>query len=82
MVFYKLEQIMTSARLEFHSTTAFIANAGGLFGLFMGASLLSFVELIYFFTLRLFCTKRTEAKAKIQAIKNETRVFTVLPHYK
>lgn len=82
MVFYKQEQIMSSKRLEFHSTTAFLANAGGLFGLFMGASLLSFVELIYFLIFRLFYTKRTEAKLKIQAIKNETRVFTVLPRCK
>jgi acid-sensing ion channel, other len=33
--------------------TEFIAECGGLLGLFMGISLLSFVEIFYYFTIRL-----------------------------
>ncbi|XP_055840713.1 pickpocket protein 28-like [Episyrphus balteatus] len=40
-------------RSELYSITDFIANCGGLLGLFMGVSILSLVELVYFFTVRL-----------------------------
>lgn len=36
----------------------FVSSCGGLLGLFMGVSVLSVVELIYFFTLRLCCKIR------------------------
>jgi amiloride-sensitive sodium channel len=34
----------------------FAVSMGGAAGLFVGASLLSFIELIYYFTIRLFVT--------------------------
>ncbi|XP_055840677.1 pickpocket protein 28-like [Episyrphus balteatus] len=40
-------------RSELYSMSDFIANCGGLLGLFMGVSILSLVELVYFLTLRL-----------------------------
>ncbi|XP_055843608.1 pickpocket protein 28-like isoform X2 [Episyrphus balteatus] len=40
-------------RSELYSTTDLIANCGGLLGLFMGVSILSMVEFVYFFTLRI-----------------------------
>lgn len=74
---------MASRRIEFHSTADFLASSGGLFGLFMGASLLSLIEFIYYFTLRLFYARRAErAKAKLDAIAKPKSIFTVLPHYK
>lgn len=74
---------MASKRIEFHSTADFLANSGGLFGLFLGASLLSLIEFVYYFTLRLFYVRRAEAKAKWSAaiVKSKT-IFTVLPQYK
>ena len=39
-------------RYETHGRVGFLSNVGGLLGLFMGISLLSIVETIYFFTLR------------------------------
>lgn len=82
IVFFKQEQFMASKRLEFHSVTDFLANSGGLFGLFMGASLLSFVEFIYFFTLRQFCEKRTKINTKHQSQpKEKVQLFTILPRY-
>lgn len=44
--------------------TDFVAACGGLLGLFMGISLLSIVEFVYYFSLRLFCSYRLR-KAKI-----------------
>lgn len=58
------------------------ANSGGLFGLFMGASLLSLIEFIYYFTLRLFYARRAErSKTKLAALANSKRIFIVLPQY-
>jgi acid-sensing ion channel, other len=52
-VTFKESQIQISKREEQLGQSEFIANCGGLLGLFMGVSLMSFVELIYFCTVRL-----------------------------
>lgn len=44
-------------RIEFRSFHNFLASAGGLFGLFIGASFLSLFEFIYFFVIRI-CHQR------------------------
>ncbi|XP_018572877.1 pickpocket protein 28-like [Anoplophora glabripennis] len=54
-VFFKLEHFWTTERNELYGPTDFLANFGGLLGLFTGFSLLSLVEIIYFLTLRIFC---------------------------
>lgn len=51
---FKDSEFFAMKRSELYGLTDFIANCGGLLGLFMGVSLLSFVEIIYFFTVR-FC---------------------------
>ncbi|XP_052756940.1 pickpocket protein 28-like [Galleria mellonella] len=55
MIFFKEPQFITSRRSELYGQTDFLANCGGLLGLFMGFSILSLAEIIYFLTLRLFC---------------------------
>lgn len=40
----------------------FLANTGGLLGLFMGFSVLSIVEILYFTSLRPFCELRKQKK--------------------
>ncbi|XP_052756948.1 pickpocket protein 28-like isoform X2 [Galleria mellonella] len=55
MIFFKEPQFITSRRSELYGQTDFLANCGGLLGLFMGFSILSVVEILYFFTLRLWC---------------------------
>lgn len=45
-------------RKESFTYTEFFAVCGGLLGLFLGGSVLSIIELIYFFTLRLFFNVR------------------------
>lgn len=54
-IFFKEAQFLTSKRSELYGITDFLANIGGLLGLFMGVSTLSFVEIFYFCTIRL-CT--------------------------
>lgn len=49
---FKESEFPAMKRSELYGLTDFIANCGGLLGLFMGVSLLSFVEIIYFFTVR------------------------------
>jgi amiloride-sensitive sodium channel len=54
-IFFKENQFITSRRSELYGSTDFIANVGGLLGLFMGVSILSFIEIIYYLTIRLAC---------------------------
>lgn len=63
-IFFKEHQFITSKRSELYGPTDFLANCGGLLGLFMGVSLLSIVEVIYYATLRLGCTLRLRRSRK------------------
>lgn len=63
-IFFKENQFITSKRSELYGLTDFLANCGGLLGLFMGFSLLSIVEILYYCTLRLFCNLRTRKNRK------------------
>ncbi|KAK5640255.1 hypothetical protein RI129_011066 [Pyrocoelia pectoralis] len=54
-IFYKDLQFITSERNELFGLMDFLSSCGGLFGLFMGFSFISLIELVYFFSLRLFC---------------------------
>lgn len=63
-IFFKENQFITSKRSELYGLTDFLANCGGLLGLFMGFSLLSIVEIIYYCTLRLICNLRTRKNRK------------------
>ncbi|XP_063916764.1 pickpocket protein 28-like [Zophobas morio] len=54
-VFFKGNQFINSERNELYGSTEFLANVGGLLGLFIGFSALSFVEIIYYLTLRIVC---------------------------
>uniref|UniRef100_A0A1I8NUL2 Pickpocket protein 28-like n=1 Tax=Stomoxys calcitrans TaxID=35570 RepID=A0A1I8NUL2_STOCA len=53
-VYFKEPHFITSRRSELYGVTDLLANFGGAFGLFMGFSLLSVVEICYHFTLRLW----------------------------
>lgn len=66
---FKDEQFFASRRSEIYGKTDFIANCGGIMGLFMGVSLLSIVEMVYFSTLRLGCNLRKRRVLKQQRLK-------------
>ncbi|CAH1408253.1 unnamed protein product [Nezara viridula] len=53
-IFFKDLQFTTSHRNELYGIVDFLANVGGLLGLFYGVSVLSFVEVLYYSTLRLW----------------------------
>lgn len=53
-IFFKEQQFITSERNELYGSTDFLANCGGLLGLFMGFSFLSLLEIFYFLTIRLW----------------------------
>lgn len=79
-VFFKDEQFIPSKRSELYGRTDFLANCGGLLGLFMGVSLLSIVEVIYYFTLRLCCTlrmQRSTPKRNRVAAAGDTDLATI-----
>lgn len=56
IVSFNDEHFIPTTRMASSNYIDFLASAGGLFGLFMGASLLSIVELLYYFTVRIFFT--------------------------
>uniref|UniRef100_A0A336MEN0 CSON000424 protein n=1 Tax=Culicoides sonorensis TaxID=179676 RepID=A0A336MEN0_CULSO len=56
IVQFKEAEFIAMKRSELYGLTDFIANCGGILGLFMGVSILSFVEVIYFFCVRCFST--------------------------
>ncbi|XP_073811879.1 pickpocket protein 28-like [Musca autumnalis] len=53
-IYFKENQFITSKRSELYGVSDLLANFGGVFGLFMGISILSVVELFYHCTLRLW----------------------------
>jgi Amiloride-sensitive sodium channel len=57
-VYIKDNSILTSQREELYTTTNFIADCGGLLGLFLGVSVISFLEIAYFCTIRLYLKLR------------------------
>ncbi|KAJ8923405.1 hypothetical protein NQ315_001963 [Exocentrus adspersus] len=54
-LFFKQQQFINSERNELFGQTDFLANCGGILGLFTGFSFLSIVEIVYFLSLRLMC---------------------------
>ncbi|XP_059219966.1 pickpocket protein 28 [Stomoxys calcitrans] len=59
VVHFKDNEFITSKRSELYGFSDFLANCGGVLGLFMGFSILSFVEIIYHATLRLWSNMRS-----------------------
>ncbi|GBP43266.1 Pickpocket protein 28 [Eumeta japonica] len=51
---FKDSQFSSLSRSELFGLTDFMANCGGLLGLFLGFSFLSIIEILYYFTLRDF----------------------------
>lgn len=66
-VFFKEKQFIASHRSELYGPTELVANCGGLMGLFMGMSILSIVEMLYFCSLRLMCSLKWQRKCRYQA---------------
>lgn len=55
-IYFRGQQVTVLKRMEVYTYTDFLAVCGGLFGLFLGISVLSIVEFLYYSTLRLYWT--------------------------
>jgi acid-sensing ion channel, other len=51
-VYFGDDEYIAYRRYASYGTVTFLSNIGGLLGLFLGMSMLSIIETIYFFTLR------------------------------
>lgn len=79
-IFFKEHQFITSKRSELYGQTDFLANCGGLLGLFMGVSVLSIVEVIYYFTLRLGCSLRLRRHRQRKSIRLSRNTVAPVEH--
>ncbi|XP_052863803.1 pickpocket protein 28 [Anopheles cruzii] len=59
-VFVKDTYFRSFTKGELVGFTDFLSNVGGLLGLFLGFSIISLVEVIYFVTLRPYCARRQQ----------------------
>ncbi|CAH1647309.1 unnamed protein product [Spodoptera littoralis] len=66
-IYFKKPRFLSMRRSELFGIIDFLANCGGLLGLFLGFSFLSLMEIVYFLTLRLCCT----LKKDLEEEKNE-----------
>lgn len=53
-IYFGSDEFIAYKRSESYGTVGLLSNIGGLLGLFLGLSVLSIIETVYFFTLRLF----------------------------
>lgn len=53
-IFFQEPYVTMIKRVELYTYSNFLAVCGGLLGLFLGVSVLSIIEFIYFSTLRLY----------------------------
>lgn len=77
-IFFKESQFITSKRSELYGQTDFLANCGGLLGLFMGVSILS-IEIIYYLTIRLCCNLSMRKKRKATMIRRAPNIRVEKP---
>uniref|UniRef100_A0A182PN36 Pickpocket n=1 Tax=Anopheles epiroticus TaxID=199890 RepID=A0A182PN36_9DIPT len=70
-VYFKEAQFISIKRNQLFGLNDFIANCGGILGLFMGVSLLSIVEILYYFTMKPlinYCLRRTRKSHSIATV--------------
>ncbi|XP_001357382.2 pickpocket protein 28 [Drosophila pseudoobscura] len=67
-VYFKEHQFTAIKRTILFGVSTLISNCGGICGLFMGISSLSFLELLYFFCMRICGSCRDRRKHKIQSM--------------
>ncbi|XP_030378904.1 pickpocket protein 28 [Scaptodrosophila lebanonensis] len=57
--FYVSNIFRSTTKSEMFGFTEFLSNTGGLLGLFMGFSIFSVIEIVYYITVRPYCASRT-----------------------
>lgn len=77
-IFFRDHEVTTLMRTEMYTTTNFIANCGGLLGLFLGISMLSIIEFIYYSTLRLYWSlRRWKSENKVVPFERKTVINSI-----
>ncbi|XP_059611819.1 pickpocket protein 28-like [Phlebotomus argentipes] len=61
-------QFLNFTKGELIGFTEFLSSTGGLLGLFMGFSVVSLIEIVYYITMRPHCMKRKRRKRKIAPV--------------
>lgn len=71
MVFFRDAQFIPIKRNELFGLTDFLANCGGLLGLFMGVSILSLVEIFYYCVIKpvIIWSKSEKEDPKVVQVK-------------
>lgn len=75
---YKMSEVYNVVRKEQFDALDFLSFVGGILGLFAGFSALSFIELIYWFTFRIFIenkSSRVNPNIKIQKNLAKFEIF-------
>ncbi|KAH8411236.1 hypothetical protein KR215_000725 [Drosophila sulfurigaster] len=57
--YYLTNNLRSTTKSEMFGFTEFLSNTGGLLGLFMGFSIFSVIEIVYYVTVRPYCASRT-----------------------
>uniref|UniRef100_A0A182YAL4 Uncharacterized protein n=1 Tax=Anopheles stephensi TaxID=30069 RepID=A0A182YAL4_ANOST len=88
-IFVKDTYYRSFTKGELVGFTDFLSNVGGLLGLFLGFSIISLIEVIYFVTLRPYCAKRKQQRTnvkdrnvevgKLNAARNDLLLFGSKP---
>lgn len=76
-IFFKDDDFIFSKRSELYSFTDFIANFGGILGLFLGVSILSLVEIIYFMAFRKIDDETASQHSRNESVSDNTTVASV-----
>ncbi|XP_063700316.1 pickpocket protein 28-like [Culicoides brevitarsis] len=74
---FRESQFVPMRRSELYGLYDFVSNFGGLFGLFLGMSLMSIFEVIYFATIRLIASCRSRFKSEKQEKLRKREIPTI-----
>lgn len=70
-IYFRVYQMETYMRSEVYTMANFLSLCGGLLGLFLGVSVLSIIEFLYYSTLRLYLTLRRWRSEHILPVKRK-----------
>lgn len=73
-MFFKKPQFVSMRRSELFGLTDFLANIGGLLGVFLGFSFLSLIEIMYFLTLRVGVSLKRDLREEKKIRANSLKI--------
>uniref|UniRef100_A0AAG5DG39 Pickpocket n=1 Tax=Anopheles atroparvus TaxID=41427 RepID=A0AAG5DG39_ANOAO len=74
-IHYKVSRFIRIKRSELFGISDFLANCGGVLGLFMGVSILSIVEILYYCTLKPIMARSAASRAATPKIVKSTLIL-------